>query len=448
METAAVRANALAASASCARPTVRRHGAACVAAALPPPPAARRGVTVAAAHLSSPAPARAPAASGAASHAAGAGVGAAAFGRMPRRRGHAALPPRAGFSYKNSVADGTLSWDTGGGTWVPRVPGSGGGGGGGGGGSGGSGSDGSSAADGWPVVRGFAWAAALFFMAAKSLVCWCSVDPKAAATNIDLGFLLGMALLACASLAPTPLAAMRPLLVQLTLGHIVAEMAFYGVILNKIDPSAAYKMSGEMWLHHVAVAVGGVHTVALMALPGYGAFAWVGTQLIVTEITTFLPVAFHQALKNKRMTGGRSVVLGVLFPSAFALRVVMSAKVLRNYMAVANAFGLANVPFWWVSAACSVTILALNTLWTGKIVWGGARQVAKRRARSAAAGAAGSGRVPPVYSEQQTVYSEASEAAVYSELTQQKKRLEKTPAAAHAHALTPAAAQKNKKRGS
>jgi hypothetical protein len=441
METVTPRASALAAS---ARRPLLRHGAARAAAALPPPPAARRGVAAAATHLASPAPTRAPAASAAASHAAAAA--GAAFGRMPRRRGHAPPPPRAGFSYKNSVADGTLSWDTGGGAWVPRVPGGGGGGGGSGGGSGGA--DGASAADGWPVVRGFAWAAALFFMAAKSLVCWCSVDPKAAATNIDLGFLLGMALLACASLAPTPLAAMRPLLVQLTLGHIVAEMAFYGVILNKIDPSAAYKMSGEMWLHHIAVAVGGVHTVALMALPGFSPFAWVGTQLIVTEITTFLPVAFHQALKNKRMTGGRSVVLGVLFPSAFALRIVMSAKVLRNYMAVANAFGLANVPFWWVSAACSATILALNTLWTAKIVWGGARQVAKQRSRRAASaakgGASGGGGVPPVYSEQQTVYSEASEAAVYSEMTQQKKRLARTPAAAPSAA---AAQQKSKKRG-
>ena len=324
------------------------------------------------------------------------------------------------------MADGTLTWDTGGGRWNPGSTGGSGGGGRGGG-------DGASPApEGWPFPRGFAWAAALFFMAAKSLVCWCSVDPKAAATNIDLGFLLGMALLACASLAPSPLGALRPLLLQLTLGHITLEMAFYGVILNIIDPTADYKMSPEMWLHHLAVAVGGVHTVALMAQPAFSALTWVGTQLIVTEITTFLPVAFHQAVKNKRMTGYRSVVLGVLFPSAFALRCVMSARVLSNYMAVVNAVGgTAVVPFWWLSAGCSATILGLNMLWTAKIVWGGVRQVMKRRSRAAAviAKAAPKGGKAPahaegsaVYGEGATVYSEASEAAVYSEMATQKKR--------------------------
>ena len=330
---------------------------------------------------------------------------------------------RAGFSFEQSVEDGTLSWDTGGGRWTPGSTGGRGGNGGGGGGGG------PPPPEGWPVSRGFAWAAAFFFMAAKSLVCWCSVDPKAAATNIDLGFLLGMALLACASLTPSPLAALRPLLIQLTLGHITLEMAFYGVILNVIDPAAAYKMSPEMWLHHLAVAVGGVHTVALMAQPAFSALAWVGTQLIVTEITTFLPVAFHQAVKNKRMTGSRSVILGVLFPSAFALRCVMSARVFSNYMAVVNAVGgTAAVPFWWVSAGCSATILGLNMFWTAKILYGGARQVMKRRSRAAAVLAGTPSKKAEkkseaaVYGEGATVYSEASEAAVYSEMATQKKR--------------------------
>ena len=354
--------------------------------------------------------------------------GAASFlGALPARR-ERSLAARAGFSFELSVADGTLTWNTGGGRWNPGSGGSGGGGGGGGG------SGGPPPPEGWPVSRGFAWAAALFFMAAKSLVCWCSVDPKAAATNIDLGFLLGMALLACASLTPSPLAALRPLLIQLTLGHITLEMAFYGVILNVIDPAANYKMSPEMWLHHIAVAVGGAHTVALMAQPAFSALSWVGTQLIVTEITTFLPVAFHQAIKNKRMTGYRSVALGVLFPSAFALRCVMSARVFTNYMAVVKALGgTAAVPYWWVSGGCSVTILGLNLFWTAKILYGGVRQVMKRRSRAAATlaqapkGGKGGSKASPqrsseVYGEGATVYSEASEAAVYSEMATQKKR--------------------------
>jgi hypothetical protein len=194
-----------------------------------------------------------------------------------------------------------------------------------------------------------------------------------------------------------------------------------------------------MWLHHIAVAIGGVHTVALLALPGFGVFGWVGTQLIVTELTTFLPVAFHQALKNRRMTGARSVVLGVCFPAAFALRCVLSAQVLRNYWGLATAFGLSNVPFWWLSAGCSATILGLNTLWTGKILWGGARQIVKRRAR----GAGGAPLAPP-QQEGETVYSEASEAAVYSELTQQKKRLPVAAAKAAAAAAPKGGAAKKR----
>lgn len=261
--------------------------------------------------------------------------------RAPQSNQHAArcrVPParappaprqpsllRAGFDFKQSVEDGTLAWEGGGGRWSPPPPG------------GGEGPPGGGDWPTWPARRGFPWLATLFFMAAKSLVCWCAADPKAAATNIDLGFLLAMALLACASLAPSPLAVLRPLLVKLTVGHIVLEMAFYGFILNAIDPAADYRMSPEMWVHHAAVALGGLHTAYLLALPGTGAFAWAGTQLIITEITTFLPVAFHAAIKNKRMKGPRGVVLGVLFPAAFALRCVLSARVLGNYLALLRA---------------------------------------------------------------------------------------------------------------
>ncbi len=396
---------------------MRAHAAAAPAAIrMPRPPHARAAPPAAAAH--------ARAASSASASPGPRLSGSWPSHGTPRGRG-ASAPARAGFNFAQSVEDGTLTWDTGGGRWTPGSGGSG------SGGSGGSGD--SSAADGWPIGRGFAWAAALFFMLAKCLVCWCTDDPKAAATSIDLGFLLGMALLACASLAAGPLGALRPLLVQLTLGHILAEMAFYGVILNAIDPGAAYKMAPEMWLHHIAVAVGGAHTVALMGRAGFGALAWVGTQLIVTEITTFLPVAFHQAIKNRRMTGGRSVVLGVLFPSAFALRCALSARVLGNYMAIVRAMGVAAVPYWWVSAGASAAILGLNVFWTAKIVWGGARQVARRRAKAAGkAGGAKGGKAQQaaqqplaraaVYGERDTVYSEASEAAVYSEMSDQKRR--------------------------
>lgn len=307
-------------------------------------------------------------------------------GRSAQRGGVVA---HAGFDFKQSVQDGTLTWDSGGGVWSPTAGGASGGdssdgasgGGGARGGGGGSGGGGSSREGDEARSYAWAWAAALFILVAKSLVCWCCEDPKAAATNIDLGFLTAMSLLALASLQATPLGALRMPLVQLTLAHIVLEMLFYGFLLNRIDPSAQYKMAPEMWLHHAAVALGGAHILAVAArLPGAAAFVWVGTQLIVTEVTTCLPVAFHQAVKNKRLRGPRSAVLGLLFPSAFVLRVFWSSRVVWNYGAVVAAVGgPAAVPLWWVSGAASTVILGLNTFWTWKIVSGGIKAVAKRR---------------------------------------------------------------------
>jgi hypothetical protein len=172
--------------------------------------------------------------------------------------------------------------------------------------------------------------------------------------------------------------------VQLTVAHIVLEMAFYGVILNRIDPSAQYRMSREIWLHHLAVAFGGAHALTAASSLGGGVFLWVATQLIITEITTCLPVAFHQCLKNRRMKGARSAVLGLLMPSAFLLRCVLSAKVVHNYWSVTAALGgVSAVPLFWVSGVTAATIFALNVYWTGKIVHGGVKAVAKSRKRAA-----------------------------------------------------------------
>ena len=324
-------------------------------------------------------------------------------GAAQRSRGSAVVA-FAGFDFTQSRSDGTLTWDSGGGVWTPSGGGSSGGSGDGSGGSGGGSSGGDEARS-----YAWAWAAAVFILLAKCIVCWCSEDPKAAATNIDLGFLTAMSLLAMASLQATPLGALRMPLVQLTLAHIVLEMFFYGFLLNRIDPSAHYKMAPEMWLHHIAIAAGGAHILACAArLPGAAAFVWVGTQLIVTEITTCLPVAFHQAVKNKRLKGPRSAVLGLLFPSAFVLRVFWSGRVVWNYAAVVAAIGGPTaVPFWWISGAASTVILGLNTYWTWKIVSGGIKAVAKKRAAK---------RGPD------ELLHDAAQSPAYMQVIQQKKR--------------------------
>jgi len=342
--------------------------------------------------------------------------GAAQPSRLPSAPSHPAARRktscRAGYNFTQSRADGTLTWLSGGGPWTPN--GGGGGGGGGGRGGRGGGGPGGSSGDEARSSACFAAAAALFLLAAKSLVCWCSEDPKAAAAAIDLGFLTAMALLSWASLTPTPLAGMRLLLVQLTVAHIVLEMAFYGFLLNRIDPSAGYRMAPAMWVHHAAVAVGGLHTLALTAGLGGGVFLWVGAQLIITEITMCLPVAFHEALRTKRMRGPRSLLLGLLMPSAFVLRTVLSFRVLQNYLAVTAALtaGGVAVPLYWVSASTAAVIFGLNGYWTTKIFAGGAKAVAKQRRLRAGRGAAA----------EASLFDDAAGAAVYTELHEQKSR--------------------------
>ena len=216
------------------------------------------------------------------------------------------------------------------------------------------------------------------------------------------------------------------MLLELVLSHIVLELFFYNFALQHIDPTAKYNMSAEMWLHHLAVAIGGAHVMFLGSMPGFAAFFWPSCQLIVTEITTFFPVSFHNAIKHKKLTGVRSILLGVSLPSAFLLRAALSLKVVLNYWNMVQLFGgPAAVPFWWVSAATGGTILLLNTYWTIKCIYGGARTI--RKTMALAAGAAGkeapkggkkgadkkAGKEKAehaVYSEgQQAVYSEVSE---------------------------------------
>lgn len=229
-------------------------------------------------------------------------------------------------------------------------------------------------------------------------------------------------------------------------------MLFYGVLLPLIDPAAEYRMAPEMWLHHVASVLGGLTAAALAAGAGGSVFAWLGAQMVVTEITTFLPVAFHQALKSRRMRGARSVVLGVLMPLAFGLRVVLSARVVVNLLLAVNALGgAASVPLWCLplGLSTSATILGLNVYWLGKILAGSGRAVLKqRRAREVAAAAAGEGaqaqsagssgagagaaprprRAPLIAAS--AAFSDATGAAVYSELLEQKRRRPRPGAAA------------------
>ena len=116
--------------------------------------------------------------------------------------------------------------------------------------------------DGDDFPKGFGSISALCFMLAKLLVCWCSADPAFAAKLVDVGFLLGLSLVAIASLTPSLITA-RPVLVELALMHIGLELFFYGFSLPRLDPSSSQQLGPAMFAHHIATIMGGVYMLAM-----------------------------------------------------------------------------------------------------------------------------------------------------------------------------------------
>ena len=228
--------------------------------------------------------------------------------------------------------------------------------------------------DGWWHLRGYGMLVSVLFCACKTLVTWCSASPTDAAGMCDLGFLFCCAMLALASLFPS-IAVLRPILVELIGVHILCEMLFYGAILPRWDPD--FKMGPDMWTHHGATVVGAAYLLYVGAV--YGAvFWWIGCQLIITEITTFLPIAFHQATKSRRVKGTRSMVLGALMPTGFALRTALSMKVVYNFVEALK-YSAGTVPLWGIGLGAGCTIACLNVYWTIRIIKGTIKAMRKQR---------------------------------------------------------------------
>ncbi|GHP01261.1 hypothetical protein PPROV_000001700 [Pycnococcus provasolii] len=227
--------------------------------------------------------------------------------------------------------------------------------------------------DGWWHLRGFGALVSVLFFFCKLLVCWCSTMPTDSAGMCDLGFLFCCAMLAIVALFPS-VAVLRPFLVEMIGVHIICEMAFYGAILPRWDHE--FKMPWDMWTHHGATVVGASYLLWAGATQG-AVFWWIGCQFIVTELTTFLPIAFKQANKQRgRVKGTKSIVLGTLFPVAFIGRTALSLTIVYNFMEALK-YSAGPVPFWGIGLGSGLTISFLNSYWTWKIFKGTAKAMSK-----------------------------------------------------------------------
>lgn len=101
-------------------------------------------------------------------------------------------------------------------------------------------------------------------------------------------------------------------------------------------------------------------------------------QLLITEITSFLPVAFHQALHDGLMDSKRQAVIAVVFPMAFIARTLLSMSVTANFVQAVRALGPAQVEYWPVGAFAGSALASLNVMWTYRILKGTLRAVQKR----------------------------------------------------------------------
>ena len=96
------------------------------------------------------------------------------------------------------------------------------------------------------------------------------------------------------------------------------------------DPQ--YCLTTDLLVHHIATLATGVFCLKAGGPHrpfGRGRFLVQGCRLAATEMTTALPVAFRQALRNKKFKGPKRYVFVAVMPAAFIWRTAQSWSVLR-----------------------------------------------------------------------------------------------------------------------
>lgn len=232
------------------------------------------------------------------------------------------------------------------------------------------------------IPNGFASFLAVILLVSKCLVCWCTADAETAFMSIDLGFLTFLGWLCLFAFRSTPMAVLHPFLIEMGSAIIMEEMLFSIFLINKIKPDLNHKVTKDFLVHHVASAImGWLAFYFCSRAPGTGS---VGVGVIGTEITTFLPVAFREAVRSKKISKTKiSILLGAVFPIAFCWRSYWSANMWMRLLKVGKAYvstqpGLHNVILWRCGEASVLTVVCSNFVWTYRIMRGSLTVVMKK----------------------------------------------------------------------
>lgn len=217
----------------------------------------------------------------------------------------------------------------------------------------------------------------LMLLLAKALVVWCAQDTELATAAIDLGFLLFVGPFAIASVLNPFARGMHQIICEVVLTHLViGEILSNAVVLPLIDRQTSYILSWDMWVHHIGGALSGLACLIIGRTTPQ--VLTLGARLAMTEVTTALPVAFRQAMRNRKLNGGRSAAFAVMLPVAFTWRTVYSFMIFKKavplIMNPSSALPLLKFP----ALGCLFAIVCCNTFWTSKI-YRGALKLATRK---------------------------------------------------------------------
>merc|ERR1719263_2067151 len=175
---------------------------------------------------------------------------------------------------------------------------------------------------------------------------------------------------------------LHPFLIELGSAVIMEEMVCSMVVVNKIKPDLNHKVTKDFLVHHIASSIMGWLALYFCSrAPGTG---FVGVGVVGTEVTTFLPVAFRESVRSKKISRrGISSVLGVVFPLAFCWRTYWSSKMWLQLLSVGRAYiatnpHLLNQIMWRAGEVSVFTVVCSNFVWTYRILRGSINVVVKR----------------------------------------------------------------------
>jgi hypothetical protein len=221
--------------------------------------------------------------------------------------------------------------------------------------------------------------AVLLFLG-KAALCWCTGDSELANSGVDMGTLVMAGGLCEATVRDPALAAFQPVLIQACVGHILLELIFNTAVIRRIDPETKYYLTNDLVAHHVATLATTVFAVA-GGCGEYrqGAFLGMACELAATEMTTLLPVAFHQAVRNRKMSGSRVSFFTLTMPASFVWRTHRCYSVLKRFHAdIMAKGGPREVRLAWLGLAGTASLVGLNAWWTFKIFRGTLKALRKQ----------------------------------------------------------------------